>query len=269
LTDALVVFRGGGEMASAAARLVFLAGFRVVVLERAEPFALRRLVCFAEAVLSGRTTVDGVPAVRVDPAGLAAFLASRERAVPVCVDPEGASLAVLRPDVLVDGRMAKRNLGTTPRDARLVIGLGPGFRAPRDVHAVVETQRGPELGQVRWEGEAEADTGRPAEVQGHTHARVLRAPASGRFRGLRAIGDLVRAGETVAEIGGQAVASAIDGMVRGLLADGVTIGQDVKVGDVDPRGRAVDPARISEKGRAIAAGTLEAILLRPAVLKAP
>ena len=253
-------------MASAAARLIFLDGFRVVVLERPEPLALRRPVAFAQAVFAGETDVDGVPARLVDRAGLSVCLAASERFVPVCVDPEGLSLRELRPTVLVDGRMAKRNLGTTARDAPLVIGLGPGFRAPSEVHAVIETQRGAELGLVRWQGEAQADTGRPADVLGHTHARVLRAPAAGRFRGVRAIGDLVRAGETVAEVGGRPVASAIDGLLRGLVADGVSIEAGIKVGDVDPRGRAVDPYRISEKGRAIAAGTLEAILLGLAVL---
>jgi xanthine dehydrogenase accessory factor len=256
-------------MASAAARLAFLDGFRVVVLERSQPLALRRPVAFAQAVFTGATDVDGVPARRVERADLAAWLASSERFVPVCVDPEGLSLRDLRPDVLVDGRMAKRNLGTTPADARLVIGLGPGFRAPAEVHAVVETQRGAELGLVRWEGEAQTDTGRPAEVLGHTDARVLRAPVSGPFRGLRGIGDLVRAGETVAQVGPHPVTSAIAGLLRGLLADGVSIDAGVKVGDVDPRGRGVDPYRISEKGRAVAAGTLEAILLRLAMLKAP
>jgi xanthine dehydrogenase accessory factor len=256
-------------MASAAARLVFLSGFRVVVLERPEPLALRRPVAFAQAVFTRATDVDGVLARLVERADLAASLASSERFVPVCIDPEGASLTELRPDVLVDGRMAKRNLGTTPSDAPLVIGLGPGFRAPADVHAVIETQRGAELGLVRWEGQALADTGQPAEILGHTSSRVLRAPASGRLRGLRAIGDLVRSGEPVAEVASQPIVAAIDGLLRGLVADGVFVEAGIKVGDVDPRGRAVDPYRISEKGRAIAAGTLEAILVRPAVLKGP
>jgi xanthine dehydrogenase accessory factor len=266
LSGRLVVFRGGGEMASAAARLVFLAGFRVVVLERPEPLALRRPVAFAQAVFSRETDVDGVPGHLVERAGLASSLASSERFVAVCVDPEGTSLRDLHPDVLVDGRMAKCNLGTSLADAPLVIGLGPGFRAPADVHAVIETQRGAELGCIHWQGEALADTGLPAEILGHTSARVLRAPAPGRFRSLRAIGDLVRSGEAVAEVDSQPVVAAIDGLLRGLLADGVFIEAGVKVGDVDPRGRAVDPYRISEKGRAIAAGTLEAILLRLAVL---
>jgi xanthine dehydrogenase accessory factor len=263
---AVVVFRGGGEMASAAARLAFLARLRVVVLERAQPLALRRPVTFAEAVLAGRVTVEGVEGRRVEPARLWDALDSSAPFVPVCVDPDGLCLPDLRPQVLVDGRMAKRNLGTTPADAPLVIGLGPGFVAPRDVHAAIETQRGPELGRVIWEGEAQPDTGEPAAVRGHTHGRVLRASASGIFRTRCAIGNLVAAGETVGEVAGRPVVSSIEGMVRGLLADGVPIEEGVKVGDVEPRGRVVDPTRISEKARAIAAGTLEAILLRLTVL---
>lgn len=253
-------------MASASARLVFLAGLRVAVLERAQPLALRRPVTFAEAVLSERVDIEGVEGRCVERSDLRRALDARLPFVPVCVDPDGLSLSDLRPGVLVDGRMAKRNLGTTPADAPLVIGLGPGFRAPRDVHAVIETQRGPDLGRVIWDGEAQADTGEPAAVQGHTHGRVLRTSASGVFRARRAIGDLVTAGETVGEVGGRPVVSAIDGMVRGLLADGVPIEEGVKVGDVEPRGRVIDPTRISEKARAIAAGTLEAILLRLTVL---
>ena len=262
----LVVFRGGGEMASAAARLVFLAGFRVVVLEREAPLALRRLVAFAQAVFAGACDVEGVRGRRVATSELAGAGAD---AVLVAVDPDGASLGALRPDVVVDGRMAKRNLGTRMTDAPLVIGLGPGLSAGTDVHAVVETQRGPDLGGVRWHGETEADTGVPAAVLGHTSARVLRAPVAGRLVARRAIGSVVEAGETVARVGDVDVVAEIAGMLRGIVADGVVVEAASKVGDIDPRGALVDPARISEKGRAIAAGVLEAIFRAATVLKAP
>lgn len=250
-------------MASAAARLVFLAGFRVVVLERGAPLALRRLVAFAEAVFSGECTVEGVPGRRVERAALAG---ADGTAVRVAVDPDGACLGDLRPDVVVDGRMAKRNLGTRRTDAPLVIGLGPGLVAGADVHAVVETQRGPDLGAVRWRGGTEADTGVPAPVLGHTNARVLRAPAAGVFVARRPIGAIVAAGETVARVGEADVVAEIAGIVRGIVADGVEVEAGLKVGDIDPRGASVDPARVSEKGRAIAAGVLEAIFRAPTML---
>lgn len=243
-------------MASAAARLCFLAGFRVVVLERDEPLAVRRRVCFAEAVRSGRAEVEGVPGRAVE---AAAPGPSRPEFVEVAVDPDGHSVRRLRPAVLVDGRMAKSAGDTTRAQAAVVIGLGPGFVAGRDVHAVVETQRGPALGRVLWAGAAEPDTGVPGAVGGVADARVMRAPRAGRFNPLREIGDLVRAGEAVGDVAGEPVRAGVDGLVRGLLAGGVAVDGGVKVGDVDPRGRAVDPAAISDKARAVAAGVLEAV----------
>jgi xanthine dehydrogenase accessory factor len=257
-----VVVRGGGELASAAARLLALSGFPVAVLERERPLAVRRLVSFAQAVFTGEAEVEGVRARRVEEVDVEAALAARSF-VPVLVDAEGQCLARLRPGVIVDGRMAKRNLGTRRDEAPLVIALGPGFTAGLDVHAVVETQRGPTLGRVWWTGPAETDTGEPAAVGGETDRRVLRAPQGGVFRGRKRIGDLVEPGAAVGEVGDGTVCSPIHGLVRGLLADGVSIAQGGKVGDVDPRGAGVDPARISDKARAVAAGVLEAALIGP------
>jgi xanthine dehydrogenase accessory factor len=257
-----VIVRGGGEMASGAARLLFLCGFPVLVLERAGPLAVRRLVSFAQAVVAGEVDIEGVPGVRL-PADEVEPALARRAFVPVLVDPEGASLRRLAPAVLVDGRMAKRNLGTRRDDAERVIGLGPGFAAGVDVHAVVETQRGPNLGRVYWSGRAEADTGEPAVVGGESERRVLRAPRDGPFEGRCRIGDVVGPGAVVGLAGGEPVTAALSGLVRGLLADGVQVARGEKVGDLEPRGAAVDPARISDKARAVAAGVLEAVLMEP------
>jgi xanthine dehydrogenase accessory factor len=251
----LVLFRGGGELGTAAARLLHLGGYRVAVLEQPAPLAVRRLVCFAEAVFRGRIVVEGVEGRRVDAATLAGALA--EGVVPVAVDPEGQSLPRLRPDALVDARMAKECLDTRRQQASLVIGLGPGFHAGRDVHAVVETQRGPGLGRVLWEGEADRDTSEPAPVLGHTHDRVLRAPCAGVFLGRVALGDAVPSGATVGEVDGQPVRAALGGWLRGLMADGVRVEAGMKLGDVDPRPVPAD--WISDKARAVAAGVLEAV----------
>jgi xanthine dehydrogenase accessory factor len=252
----LVVVRGGGELASACARLLWLAGFPVVVLERPQPLAVRRRVAFAEAVLSAECSVEGVPGRLVVGA-----VASAPGFVAVAIDPDGRLLDALAPAALVDGRMAKRNLGTARDQAPVVIGLGPGFTAGADVHAVVETERGPELGRVLWSGSAQADTAEPAPVLGIGEARVLRAPRAGRFEALARIGDLVGRGSSVGSVGGEPVCSGTTGLVRGLLASGVLVEARAKVGDVDPRGAAVDPARLSDKARAVSAGVLEAVCL--------
>jgi xanthine dehydrogenase accessory factor len=248
-------------MGSAAARLLHLSGHRVVILERAAPLAVRRLVAFADAVLQGRVEVEGVAGVRMDALDLD-HGEPAAGAIPVLVDPEGLALDRLRPRVLVDARMAKAPLDTRPDQAPLVVGLGPGLHAGRHVHAVVETQRGPDLGRVIWEGEAAPNTSEPAPVLGHTHERVLRAPCAGIFQGRARLGLRVEAGEVVGEVGGQPVIAAVGGILRGLLADGVAVGAGVKVGDVDPRGTPAD--RISDKARAVAAGVAEAVALRGA-----
>jgi xanthine dehydrogenase accessory factor len=258
MATAPVVVRGGGELATAAARLLFLSGFPVVVLERAQPLAVRRLVAFSEAVLSGEIVVEGVRARRV----AAADLGPSADFVPVAVDPEGSAVARLRPAVLVDARMLKRNGGTRRGDAALVIGLGPGFVAGDDVHAVVETQRGSDLGRVLWEGPAEPDSTHPAAVLGYTEKRVVRAPAAGAFRAQARIGDIVIPGQVLGLVGTTPVTATIAGLVRGLIADGVDVLAGIKIGDIDPRGPGIDPARISDKARAVSAGVLEAVLVR-------
>jgi xanthine dehydrogenase accessory factor len=255
-----VLIRGGGELASAAARLLFLAGFDVAVLEREAPLAVRRRVSLAEAVFSGAAVVEETPGRLVPIAGIRAAW-EMGGFVPVAVDPDGASLAELKPEVVVDGRMAKRALDTRIGQAAIVVGLGPGFVAGVDVHAVVETQRGASLGRVIWRGPAEPDTSVPSPVAGHAGSRVLRAPRGGVFRGRCRIGELVRAGEPVGDVDGSPVSAPIAGLLRGLLADGVPVRAGVKVGDIDPRGRQVDPSLISDKSRTVAAGVLEAILL--------
>jgi xanthine dehydrogenase accessory factor len=250
--------RGGGELATAAARLLFLAGFKVVVLEREQPLAVRRRVCFSEALANGEHEVEGVLARRVEPDAVAAALAAAD-AVPVVVDPEARQVAKLRPQVVVDARMLKRGGERIVTGGALLVGLGPGLVAGEDADAVVETQRGPDLGRVIWSGAAQADSGNPAPVAGVAEARVLRAPCAGRFLASAAIGDLVGAGDSVGEVNGAPVRAATPGLLRGLIADGVAVEPGDKLGDVDPRGRAVDPARISDKARAVAAGVIEAV----------
>ena len=253
------VVRGGGELASAAARLLFLSGMRVVVLEREQPLAVRRLVSFADAVFSGERTVEGVPGrlVRADavPDGPVSY-------VPVVIDPDGRLLAHWGAEVVIDGRMAKRR--TPERDERsaFLVGLGPGFTAGVDVDAVIETQRGPDLGRVLWSGAAEPDTSLPSPVLGYTEKRVLRAPRTGTFHERIAMGAVVVAGDVIGDVDGEPVPAPIAGLLRGVLKGGVSVPAGAKVGDVDPRGPGVNAAIISDKARAVAAGVLEAILMR-------
>jgi xanthine dehydrogenase accessory factor len=164
----------------------------------------------------------------------------------------------IRPVLLVDAIVAKRNTGTKITDAHGVEALGPGFTAGSDVDAVIETKRGPTLGRVIWEGEALPDTGIPGEINGFSQERVLRAPCNGVFRPIRAIGDRVSSDEVVAYVDEAPIRSRLGGVVHGLLEPGMTVAAGFKVGDVDPRASREECFLVSDKALAVAGGVLEA-----------
>ncbi|HET7873882.1 MAG TPA: selenium-dependent molybdenum cofactor biosynthesis protein YqeB [Methylomirabilota bacterium] len=255
----LVLIKGAGDLATGCAVRLSRAGFPVVMTELAAPTAVRRTVAFSEAVLDGVALVEGVSARRAQSPADARRLAL-DGLVAVLVDPGGSAAGRLKPPVVVDARMAKVNLGTSCGEAPIVIGLGPGFRAGSDVDAVIETNRGHNLGAVLLEGSAEPNTGVPGEVGGYGVERLLRAPASGRLAARAAIGERVDAGTVVGEVAGQPVRARIAGVLRGLLRDGADVREAQKIGDVDPRARPEHCFTVSDKARAVAGGVLEAIL---------
>lgn len=256
----LTVIRGAGDIATAIALRLHCCGVAVAMTEIAQPLTVRRTVAFSEAVRLGKTQVEGVSAVRVADAGEAAAVLASGRDIPVLVDPECACAGELSPDAVVDAILAKRNLGTHRDMAPVVVGVGPGFTAGVDCHAVVETMRGHMLGRVYYQGSALANTAIPGLVGGFAGERVLRAPCDGVFRGVCVIGDHVEQGQVVAYVGGQPVETMLTGVLRGLVADGVPVTAGLKCGDVDPRDDSGYCALVSDKGLAVAGGVLEAVL---------
>jgi xanthine dehydrogenase accessory factor len=254
-----VLIRGGGEMATGIAHRLHRCHMRVFITEIAMPTSVRRNVAFAEAVYEGAQTVEGVKAVRVGSCDQA-YAAWEQDQIPIFVDPEARIRAILKTAVIVDAIMAKKNGAAKLIDAPIVIGVGPGFTAGSDVHAVVESNRGHHLGRVIWNGAAESDTGIPAPVDGYTASRVLRVPQSGIFNALRAIGDVIAIGEPVAKVNDEFIKAKISGQIRGLLRNGIQVQQGIKAGDIDPRGERGYCDSISDKSRAIAGGVLEAVL---------
>lgn len=258
LSDHLVVVRGGGDLGSGVIWRLSRVGFPVMVLELERPLTVRRTVAFSTAVTEGRTSVDGIDAVRV-PSLDEAQEALQHGHVPVLVS-EGLPPFTHRPSVIVDARLAKRPLDTTIDQAAFVVGLGPGFVAGRHCHAVVETMRGHDLGRVIWEGTAVPDTGVPGEIGGSTTKRVLRSPRDGELSWSVSFGDAVWVGQQVGQVDGTPVEAGVAGTVRGLLSPG-TVTKGLKVGDVDPRLEPGSIHRISDKSLAVGGGALEAILM--------
>lgn len=255
----LAVIRGAGDIASGIALRLFRAGMRVVMCDLARPTSIRRTVCFSEAIRLGETHVEGVRGVLcADAAGARAAAAAGD--VAVLVDPEAACVRELAPDVLVDAILAKRNLGTARDMAPVVIGVGPGFTAPVDCDAAVETMRGHYLGRVYYEGSPLPNTAVPGLIGGYAGERVMRAPADGVFEPCVEIGAQVTAGDVCATVAGEPMRATIDGVVRGLLQAGVPVHKGMKCGDVDPRCHPEYIESASDKALAVGGGVLEAIL---------
>jgi len=255
----LVLIRGAGDLASGTALRLFRAGMDVVMTDLPLPTAIRRTVCFSEAIRFGACTVEDVTArLAHSPEEARAIL--REGNIAVLADPSAACARELRPDALVDAILAKRNLGTQITDAPVVVALGPGFSAGRDCHAVVETMRGHTLGRVILEGEALPNTAVPGRIGGFAGERVLRAPKDGVFRRLLEIGAMVEPGDAAGMVEGEPMLCTIGGVLRGILPDGVAVTSGMKAGDVDPRGNEAHCHTASDKALAIGGGVLEAIL---------
>ena len=249
-----IIIRGGGDLATGTIYRLRQAGFPVLVLETGRPLAVRRAVSACEAVYAGRWTVEDMECrlisspAEFDPG-----------AVCVLIDPDCKSLAEVRPRILIDAIMAKRNTGTTRDMAPVTIALGPGFSAPEDALYVIETMPGHSLGRVITKGLAIPDTRKPGVIMGYGIERLLRAPAAGRLVPYKNIGDLVEAGEAVGAIAGHPVAANISGVIRGLIHPSVECHHDMKIGDVDPRGVVDYCFTISDKSLSIAGGVMEAI----------
>jgi xanthine dehydrogenase accessory factor len=259
MKDNKVLLRGGGDLASGTAARLHRIGFQVLITELHQPMVLRRKAAFAEAVYTGEVTVEGVTA-RLAKGFKEAVQILQDCDIAILRDPEGVVLKDFKPDVLIDGRVTKKPPDMGMESAPLVIGLGPGFTAGVNCHAVIETLRGPYLGRVIWEGSAIKNTGIPAPVKGKDRERALRAPASGALVAHAEIGDHVEEGDLVAEVDGEPVLAPFMGVLRGIVHEGLQVKRGLKIGDVDPRDDPALCALISDRSLAVAGGVLEAVL---------
>lgn len=256
----IVAMKGAGDLASGIAVRLWRCGFRVILSELPKPLCIRRTIAFANTVFDGRTKVEDVESVLISDPQEADSLWNNRR-IPVIVDPDFRKILSLKPDVLIDARIIKNYRDDTHIfDAPLVIGLGPGFVAGKNVHAVIETNRGHDLGRVLWTGEAEPNTGIPGLIKGESLKRVQKAPCDGTFLPQVEIGDAVKEGDIMATVNGEPVLAGLDGIVRGVIYPGIAVEKGLKIMDIDPRGKREHCFTVSDKASAIGGGVLEAIL---------
>ena len=260
----LIIVRGGGDLATGTIYKLYKCGFPILILEVANPSAIRRNVAFSEAVYQGTQTVEDVTCYYADSLSRAESLLQEGKLV-VLVDPKGDCIPRLKPLAVVDAILAKKNLGTNKEMAPVTVALGPGFTAGEDVDAVIETKRGHNLGRVLWQGSAAPNTGIPGMIGGYGKERVIHCPAEGILRNVCKITDTVTKGQEIAvvetENGNIPVLASLDGLLRGLIRDGYPVTKGFKIADIDPRTEEYQNCfTISDKARCIAGGVVEAIL---------
>lgn len=258
-----IIVRGGGDLATGVIHRLWSAGFEVLVLECAQPAAIRRQVALCEAVYQGQATVEGLTGVLVKSLDEVQEVWAQGN-VPVLVDEAAACVAGFQPDIVIDAIIAKRNLGTSSAMAPLVIALGPGFSVGADADVIVETKRGHNLGRIIRSGSAAPNSGVPGDIAGFSKERVLHAPCAGVLHIVRDIGSVVEKGETIATIttDTQAVEipATLTGIIRGMLRDGFVVTKGFKIADIDPRKEElVNCFTISDKARCIAGSVLELV----------
>lgn len=261
LSGLIVLIKGAGEIASGIAHRLHRYHFRVCLTETDNPLAVSRGTAFSEAVFDGVKTIEGVTAELASASPEDINRAWSQGNIPVVIDPVASVREQLKPDVLVDATMAKRNTGTKITDAPLVIGAGPGFCAGSDVHIVVETNHSNNLGRLIREGEAEPNTGVPVDIGGLTKERVIWAPQAGIFTSSQEIGNTVVAHQTIGWVGNSPLAAPISGILRGLIRSGVSVSKGDKLIEVDPVNDRAVCYTIRDKVRVVAGGVLEAIMM--------
>lgn len=262
----LVIIKGAGDLASGIALRLWHCGFKIIMTDLYNPTSIRRTVCFSEAIRLGKMQVEDAVGVFAKNDQEILNIINKNQ-IAVIADPSASVISRIPPDVVVDAIIAKTNLGTNITEAPLVIGVGPGFTAGEDCHAVIETQRGHNLGKVIFNGSAAPNSGIPGNISGFTTERVLRAPKAGVFQELHHIAETVSAGDIVGYVDNEPVVAQITGTIRGLLPTGTIVSKGMKSGDIDPRCNIDHCYTVSDKARSIGGGVLEAILISFPVIK--
>ncbi|WP_346685337.1 selenium-dependent molybdenum cofactor biosynthesis protein YqeB [Megamonas hypermegale] len=254
-----ILIKGAGDLASGIAWRLRRAGFNVLMTEIAQPLTVRLTVSYSNAVYEGEVEIEGIKGVLVKD-----YMQAQEVMlkgdIAVIVDEQADVKDEFKPNVIIDAIMAKKNLNTKIDDVPVVIGVGPGFCAGKDCDYVIETKRGHFLGKVIEQGEAIANTGVPGNIGGYTIERIIRSNGDGVFKSVAKIGDSVKKGDIVAYTEDRPIYALIDGIVRGMLHDGIVVSDKMKCGDIDPRAEKSHCFTISDKSRAIGGGALEAVM---------
>lgn len=257
-----VIIRGGGDLATGVAEVLYQSGFKILILDIEKPSSIRRSVCFSEAIYDRVAKVENIICKKVENEN-EIEKCWNEKIIPIMVDEKGKIIKKIRPDVVVDSIIAKKNLGTTRDMAPITVALGDGFEAGKDVDIVIETMRGHNLGRIITNGRAMKNTGIPGEIKGVSRDRVIYSLADGKFSSIKKIGDTVQKDEIIGYVGDIEIRGKISGVLRGIIRDGYQVTKNMKIGDIDPRIEEKNNCfTISDKARSLGGAVLKAIMFR-------
>lgn len=257
-----VIIRGGGDLATGVAEVLYQSGFKILILDIEKPSSIRRSVCFSEAIYDGVVKVENIICKKVENENEIEKCWS-EKIIPIMVDEKGEIIKKIKPDVVVDSIIAKKNLGTTKEMAPITVALGDGFEAGKDVDIVIETMRGHNLGRIITSGRAMKNTGIPGEIKGVSKDRVIYSKTNGRFSSVKKIGDTVQKDEIIGYVGDVEIRGKISGVLRGIIREGYEVTENMKIGDIDPRIEEKNNCfTISDKARSLGGAVLRAIMFR-------
>ena len=257
-----IVIRGGGDLATGVAEVLYQSGFKILILDIEKPSSIRRSVCFSEAIYDGVTKVENIICKKVENEN-EIEKCWNEKIIPIMVDEKGEIIKKIKPDVVVDSIIAKKNLGTTRDMAPITIALGDGFEAGKDVDIVIETMRGHNLGRIITSGRAMKNTGIPGEIKGVSKDRVIYSLANGIFSSVKKIGDTVQKDEIIGYVGNVEIRGKISGVLRGIIREGYEVTENMKIGDIDPRIEEKNNCfTISDKARSLGGAVLKSIMFR-------
>jgi xanthine dehydrogenase accessory factor len=259
LREKPIIIRGGGDIASGVALRLHRCGFHVLICELAQPLTIRRSVSFSEAIYQGVTYVEELQGKKVEDISQIKQTINEEK-IPVVIDPSATIISLIKPSIVIDARLMKIKHERDIERQVFLVGLGPGFIAGKNCDVVIETNRGHQMGRVIWQGSAQPDTGVPGLVKGYSKERVIHAPFSGQFRAIRALGEVVRAGDPILSIDGSIISAPFDGLVRGMLHNDLWVEKGTKLADIDPSTDQTLIRTVSDKALAVGGGVLEAIL---------
>ena len=259
-----VVVLGTDDVGSAVAHALFVAGWTVVMARDAAIPVLRGRMAFDDALVHGEVELAGVRARGAGSMlGVVQLLQSGEL-VPVTDIPPDDLLCLGLARGVVDARMRRHESKPDLRAvAGFAVGLGPGFAAGVNVHIAIETA--PELPTAMLhDGPTLAAHGRSAPITGPDgkpvgRERFGRARRGGRWLTAHVIGDAVTAGTVVGSCGGTQLRAPLTGRLRGLVRDGAVVPQGARLLEVDPRGDAGQWSGIPPRAARIAEVTLQAV----------